>query len=194
MRLPPRSRLSRTEGRAGCPARPRHAALEQVCASPRPPWSSAGLKSWPGPSRGVLSCRLPWWPSGSDSGLPPQGVGWIPGQGSATPQALHSQEKATLKSTDMPGPPGGASGLPCRRRRDRFVPGSGRSPGGGHGDPLQCSCLESPVDTGAGSMGSQRVGHDCSDLAHISLLALIFHFINIHLLMNNSNLFSVLKV
>ena len=110
MRLPPRSRLSRTEGRAGCPARPRHAALEQVCASPRPPWSSAGLKSWPGPSRGVLSCRLPWWPSGSDSGLPPQGVGLIPGQGSATPQALHSQEKATLKSTDMPGPPGGASG------------------------------------------------------------------------------------
>ena len=93
MRLPPRSRLSRTEGRAGCPARPRHAALEQVCASPRPPWSSAGLKSWPGPSRGVLSCRLPWWPSGSDSGLPPQGVGLIPGQGSATPQALHSQEK-----------------------------------------------------------------------------------------------------
>ena len=27
--------------------------------------------------------------------------------------------------------------------------GSGRSPGGGHGNPLQCSCLENPVDRGA---------------------------------------------
>ena len=26
------------------------------------------------------------------------------------------------------------------------VPGSGRSPGGGHGNPLQCSCLETPRD------------------------------------------------
>ena len=24
--------------------------------------------------------------------------------------------------------------------------GSGRSPGGGHGNPLQCSCLENPTD------------------------------------------------
>ena len=24
------------------------------------------------------------------------------------------------------------------------IPGSGRSPGGGHGNPLQCSCLENP--------------------------------------------------
>ena len=30
-----------------------------------------------------------------------------------------------------------------------FLPGSGRSPGGGHGNPLQYSCLENPMDTGA---------------------------------------------
>ena len=24
------------------------------------------------------------------------------------------------------------------------IPGSGRLPGGGHGNPLQCSCLENP--------------------------------------------------
>ena len=24
------------------------------------------------------------------------------------------------------------------------IPGLGRSPGGGHGNPLQCSCLENP--------------------------------------------------
>ena len=27
--------------------------------------------------------------------------------------------------------------------------GSGRSPGGGHGNPLQYSCLEKPIDRGA---------------------------------------------
>ena len=30
-----------------------------------------------------------------------------------------------------------------------LIPGSGRSPGGGHGNPLQYSCLENPMDRGA---------------------------------------------
>ena len=30
-----------------------------------------------------------------------------------------------------------------------FIPGSGRSPGGGNGNPLQYSCLENPMDRGA---------------------------------------------
>ena len=29
------------------------------------------------------------------------------------------------------------------------ISGSGQSPGGGHGSPLQCSCLDRPVDRGA---------------------------------------------
>ena len=29
------------------------------------------------------------------------------------------------------------------------IPGSGRSPGGGHGNPLQYSCLENLMDRGA---------------------------------------------
>ena len=29
------------------------------------------------------------------------------------------------------------------------IPGLGRSPGGGHGDPLQYSCLKNPMDRGA---------------------------------------------
>ena len=44
-----------------------------------------------------------------------------------------------------------------------LIPGSGRAPGGGHGYPLQCSCLENPKDRGPGglqSMGPHRVGHD----------------------------------
>ena len=30
-----------------------------------------------------------------------------------------------------------------------LIPESGRSPGGGHGNPLQYSCLENPMDRGA---------------------------------------------
>ena len=39
-----------------------------------------------------------------------------------------------------------------------WVPGSGRSPGGGRGNPLQYSCLENPHGQGLGrlqSLGSQ---------------------------------------
>ena len=47
--------------------------------------------------------------------------------------------------------------------------GSGRSSGGGHGHPLQYSCLgESPWTEEPGrlqSIGSQRVKYDSSDLA-----------------------------
>ena len=47
-------------------------------------------------------------------------------------------------------------------RDNGSIPGSGRSPGGGHGDPLQYSCLEDPMDRrawGLQSTGSQRVRH-----------------------------------
>ena len=43
------------------------------------------------------------------------------------------------------------------------IPGLGRSPGEGNGNPLQRSCLEKPMDSGGWglkSMGSQRVRHD----------------------------------
>ena len=43
------------------------------------------------------------------------------------------------------------------------APGLGRFPGGGHGNPLQYSCLENPMDRGAlwaTVHGSQRVGHN----------------------------------
>ena len=30
-----------------------------------------------------------------------------------------------------------------------LIPGLGRSPGGGHGNPLQYSCLKNPMDQGA---------------------------------------------
>ena len=43
------------------------------------------------------------------------------------------------------------------------IPGSGRFPGEGNGNPLQYSCLGNPMDREPGglqSMGSQRIGHN----------------------------------
>ena len=37
------------------------------------------------------------------------------------------------------------------------ITGSGRSPGGGHGNPLQYSCLENPMDRGAWRATDHRV-------------------------------------
>ena len=44
-----------------------------------------------------------------------------------------------------------------------LIPGLGRSPGEGNGNPLQYSCLENSTDRGnwwATIMGCQRVGHN----------------------------------
>ena len=48
-----------------------------------------------------------------------------------------------------------------------LIPGSGTSPGGGNGNPLQYSYLEMPRTEEPGGrqfIGLQRVGHDWSDL------------------------------
>ena len=37
----------------------------------------------------------------------------------------------------------------CNEGDPGSIPESGRSPGGGHGNPLQYSCLENPTDRGA---------------------------------------------
>ena len=39
--------------------------------------------------------------------------------------------------------------LPANARDVGSIPGSGRSLGGGHGNPLSYSCLENPMDRGA---------------------------------------------
>ena len=40
------------------------------------------------------------------------------------------------------------------------IPGSGRSPGGGHGNLLQYSCLEKPMDRGAWQATVHRVANE----------------------------------
>ena len=39
--------------------------------------------------------------------------------------------------------------LPAMQETSRSIPGSGRSPGEGNGNPLQYSFLENPMDRGA---------------------------------------------
>ena len=46
--------------------------------------------------------------------------------------------------------PGGSDGKEsaCNAGDLGLMPGLGRSPGGGHGNPFQCPCLENPRDRG----------------------------------------------
>ena len=83
-------------------------------------------------------------------------------------------ENAENKQTDLTSPqtnggfPGGytVKSPPASAgdtRDSGSTPGLGRSPGGGHGNPLQYSCLENPWTEEPGglhSMQSRRVGHD----------------------------------
>ena len=56
--------------------------------------------------------------------------------------------------------------LPANARDERdtsLIPGSGRSPGKGNGNPLQYFCLENPADRGAW-WASSPWGHRGSDM------------------------------
>ena len=54
--------------------------------------------------------------------------------------------KHGIKFKDIEGFPGGpdGKGSACNAGDLGSIPGLGRSPGGGHGNPLQYSCLENP--------------------------------------------------
>ena len=60
-------------------------------------------------------------------------------------------------------PPASAKDL----RDTGSIPGSQRSTGGRHGNPVQCSCLEKPMDEEPG--GRQSIGSDTTEgtLAHM---------------------------
>ena len=87
-------------------------------------------------------------------------------------QSPEEKRKGSLPNSFL-GFPGGPSAkelaCQCTRLRDTgLLPVTGRSPGGGHGNPLQNSCLENPMDRGAWQATAHRVtvAHDWSDLAH----------------------------
>ena len=55
--------------------------------------------------------------------------------------------------------PGGSDGKEpvCSVGDLGSIPGFGRSPGGGHGNPLQYSCLENPTDRGVWQATVHRI-------------------------------------
>ena len=57
------------------------------------------------------------------------------------------------------------------------IPGSGRSPGERNGNPLQCSCLENPIDRGAWWATVHGVTElDMTERLHFTSL----HFTSLH--------------
>ena len=68
----------------------------------------------------------------------------LTGSGSGN-RCLLGVELASQVALVVKNPPANAGDI----RDAGLIPGSGRSPGGGHGSPLQYSCLENPMDRGA---------------------------------------------
>ena len=58
-------------------------------------------------------------------------------------------------------------------RDSGLIPGSGRTPGGGHGHPLQYSCLDDPMDRGAWRAMVHKVRKSQTQLKWLSTHALL---------------------
>ena len=72
---------------------------------------------------------------------------------------------ASLVLLMVENPPASAGGI----RDTGSIPGSGRSPGGGHGNPLQYSCLENPMDRGAWRAMVRGVAQSQTQLTQLSV-------------------------
>ena len=54
-------------------------------------------------------------------------------------------------------------------RDSGLAPRSGRSPGGGHGNPLQYSCMENPMDRGVWWATAHRILQSGTQLKQLSM-------------------------
>ena len=50
------------------------------------------------------------------------------------------------------------------------IPGLGKSPGGGHGNPLEYSCLENPIDRGAWRATVHGVAESQTQNTHTTII------------------------
>ena len=88
------------------------------------------------------------------------------------------------KKSQKEGFPGGACGkVPANARNagdTDLIPGSGRSPEIGHGDPCQYSCLENPMDRGAWWAMVRQRGKESDTIeatsTHIHVYIQLIHF------------------
>ena len=104
---------------------------------------------WTVAHKALLFRRFPrqeYW-----SGLPCPPPGELPNPGieptfpAASALQMGSLLLVSMVAQLVKNPPASAREL----RALGFIPGLGRSPGEGHGNPLQYSCLENPMDRGA---------------------------------------------
>ena len=84
---------------------------------------------------------------------------WGPEEADTTEQLTHSREWGLPGGSVVKSPPA------VQEPQETQVQSLGRedSPGAGHSNPVQYSCLENPMDRGAWwvqTTGWQRVGHD----------------------------------
>ena len=87
-----------------------------------------------------------------------------------------SAEQKRYLSTNVFAPRGFPGGLVVKNppantgelRDTGLIPGLGRSPGGRHGNPLQHSCLENPMDRGAWRAAVHRVAKSRTRLKRLS--------------------------
>ena len=106
------------------------------------------------PHFSILAWRLPWIE---------ELVGYSPGAGKKESDTTERRGTSPFRASQVARV---IKHLPASAGDTRdlgLILGFRRSAGGGHGDPLQCSCLENPMDRGAGGLqptGSQRVGHE----------------------------------
>ena len=69
---------------------------------------------------------------------------------------METMDGSITRKKGFPGDSDGKESA-CNSGDLGLIPGLGRSPGGGHGNPLQDSCLENPMDRGAWQAAVHRV-------------------------------------
>ena len=149
------------------PALSTHLTPDPCLGRPPPGPSSNARRFW----KPACKHTLPRKPSLSPPSHPSrERFAQIEKQKPQIPQLQRGKAGFECQAPDPRGFPGGARGkenLPADAgglRDVGSIPGSGRSPGGGHGNPLQGSCLENPMDRGAWRAAvhrvSQGVRHD----------------------------------
>ena len=79
--------------------------------------------------------------------LPGESQGWGSLVGCLWGHTESDMTEATQQQQESGGSDG--KGSACNAGDLGLIAGLGRSPGGGHSNPLHCSCLENPMDKGA---------------------------------------------
>ena len=100
------------------------------------------ISMWVDISRAMLVHSWPWWcPT-----QPHKSLGTL----SCAPPPVSGRFSFNGSTCNFGGPNGNESDSQAGDARDAgSIPGSGRSPGGGNGNPFHYFCLENPMDRGA---------------------------------------------